>query len=52
MIGDGQVSQGSTVSKSNAIKIRTLNEGKTIVGMAGMRLFLKSDQKYLFSFHF
>lgn len=45
MIGDGQVSQGSTVSKSNAIKIRTLNEGKTLVGMAG-------NSRPFFPFHF
>jgi len=35
MIGDGQVSQGSTVCKSNAVKVRTLYEGKILVGMAG-----------------
>ncbi|RPI28109.1 MAG: ATP-dependent protease subunit HslV [Acidobacteria bacterium] len=33
--GDGQVSQGDTVLKSNAKKIRTLHEGKVVAGFAG-----------------
>ena len=33
--GDGQVSFGSTVMKSTAHKIRTLNEGKILAGFAG-----------------
>lgn len=33
--GDGQVTFGSTVLKSNATKIRTLFEGKILAGFAG-----------------
>ena len=35
MAGDGQVSMGSTVIKSNARKVRTLKDGKVIAGFAG-----------------
>ncbi|PJI90020.1 ATP-dependent HslUV protease subunit HslV [Sphingomonas koreensis] len=33
--GDGQVSQGSTVMKPNARKVRPLGDGKVIAGFAG-----------------
>lgn len=33
--GDGQVSQGDTVLKGNARKVRTLHHGKVIAGFAG-----------------
>ncbi len=33
--GDGQVSLGQTVFKSNARKVRTLSDGKFLVGFAG-----------------
>jgi ATP-dependent HslUV protease subunit HslV len=33
--GDGQVSMGNTVMKSNARKVRRLHEGKVIAGFAG-----------------
>ncbi len=33
--GDGQVSFGDTVLKGNAIKIRTLHDGKVLAGFAG-----------------
>jgi len=33
--GDGQVSLGNTVFKSNAKKVRTLSDGNVIVGFAG-----------------
>lgn len=33
--GDGQVSLGQTVFKSNARKVRTLNQGRVLVGFAG-----------------
>jgi len=33
--GDGQVTFGDTVLKSNATKIRTLHEGKILAGFAG-----------------
>ncbi len=33
--GDGQVTFGNTVLKSNATKIRTLYEGKILAGFAG-----------------
>ena len=33
--GDGQVSLGQTVIKSNARKVRTLSDGRVIVGFAG-----------------
>ena len=33
--GDGQVTQGQTVMKPNAKKVRTLGEGKVIAGFAG-----------------
>ncbi len=35
IVGDGQVSLGQTVFKSNARKVRTLNNGKVMVGFAG-----------------
>ncbi|MES2339913.1 MAG: ATP-dependent protease subunit HslV [Pseudomonadota bacterium] len=35
VIGDGQVSQGSTVMKPNARKVRPLGDGKVIAGFAG-----------------
>ncbi len=35
MAGDGQVTMGATVMKSNARKVRTMNEGKILVGFAG-----------------
>ena len=33
--GDGQVSMGDTVVKANAVKVRRLGDGSTIVGFAG-----------------
>jgi ATP-dependent HslUV protease subunit HslV len=33
--GDGQVTMGNTVMKGNARKIRTIHEGKILVGFAG-----------------
>jgi ATP-dependent HslUV protease subunit HslV len=36
IVGDGQVSNGYTVCKGNAVKVRKL-EGEVIVGMAGMQ---------------
>ncbi len=33
--GDGQVTAGDTILKSNAHKVRTLYEGKVITGFAG-----------------
>lgn len=35
IIGDGQVSLQNTVMKSNARKVRTMNEGKVVAGFAG-----------------
>ncbi len=35
MIGDGQVSLGHTVVKGNACKVRTINDGKILLGFAG-----------------
>jgi ATP-dependent HslUV protease, peptidase subunit HslV len=35
MAGDGQVTMGETVMKSNARKVRTIYEGKVLVGFAG-----------------
>jgi ATP-dependent HslUV protease subunit HslV len=35
IVGDGQVSQGSTVMKPNARKVRPLGDGKVIAGFAG-----------------
>ena len=35
MVGDGQVTLGSTVMKSDAIKIRKLNDGAVLCGFAG-----------------
>ncbi len=35
MIGDGQVSMGQTVIKSNARKVRTLKAGQVLAGFAG-----------------
>ena len=33
--GDGQVTLGTTVLKSNAVKVRRLSDGKVIAGFAG-----------------
>lgn len=33
--GDGQVTQGNTVVKGNARKVRRLYDGKVIIGFAG-----------------
>jgi ATP-dependent HslUV protease, peptidase subunit HslV len=35
MAGDGQVTMGDTVMKSNARKVRTIADGKILVGFAG-----------------
>jgi ATP-dependent HslUV protease subunit HslV len=35
MAGDGQVTLGNTVMKSNARKVRTMHDGKILVGFAG-----------------
>ncbi|HAP43153.1 MAG: HslU--HslV peptidase proteolytic subunit [Spirochaetes bacterium GWD1_61_31] len=35
MAGDGQVSMGNTVMKSNARKVRTIYDGKILTGFAG-----------------
>ena len=35
MAGDGQVTMGATVMKSNARKVRRIYDGKVIVGFAG-----------------
>lgn len=35
LIGDGQVSMGSTVVKPNARKVRRIGNGKVLVGFAG-----------------
>lgn len=35
MAGDGQVTMGDTVMKSNARKVRTVYDGKILVGFAG-----------------
>jgi ATP-dependent HslUV protease subunit HslV len=35
MAGDGQVTMGNTVMKSNARKVRTMLDGKVLVGFAG-----------------
>jgi len=35
MAGDGQVTLGNTTMKGNARKVRTLNEGKIVIGFAG-----------------
>nr|CRH07651.1 ATP-dependent protease hslV (protease subunit of a proteasome-like degradation complex) [Candidatus Magnetococcus massalia] len=35
MGGDGQVSIGNTVAKSNARKVRTMSDGKVLAGFAG-----------------
>jgi len=35
IIGDGQVSSGSMVAKTNANKVRSLSDGKVLVGIAG-----------------
>jgi len=48
--GDGQVSMGNTVVKASARKVRTLSEGRVIVGFAGstadaMTLFEKLEGK-------
>jgi ATP-dependent HslUV protease subunit HslV len=48
--GDGQVSVGETVMKSNAVKVRTLNDGKVLAGFAGaaadaFTLFEKFEEK-------
>jgi len=48
--GDGQVSIGATIMKSNARKVRPLGDGKTIAGFAGatadaLTLFERLEQK-------
>lgn len=48
--GDGQVTVGDTVMKSNAQKVRTLGEGKILAGFAGaaadaFTLFDKFEEK-------
>ena len=48
--GDGQVSVGETVMKSNAVKVRTLKGGKVLAGFAGaaadaFTLFDKFEEK-------
>jgi ATP-dependent HslUV protease subunit HslV len=35
MAGDGQVTMGETVMKSNARKVRTIYDGKVLIGFAG-----------------
>lgn len=35
MAGDGQVTMGNTVTKGNARKVRTINDGKILTGFAG-----------------
>ncbi|MBC7788524.1 MAG: ATP-dependent protease subunit HslV [Anaerolineae bacterium] len=49
--GDGQVSVGDTVMKSNAQKVRTLRGGKVLAGFAGaaadaFTLFEKFEEKF------
>lgn len=48
--GDGQVTLGNTVMKSNALKVRTLHNGKVVAGFAGatadaFTLFEKFEEK-------
>src|SRR5256885_12083771 len=48
--GDGQVTVGETVMKSNAQKVRALRNGRILAGFAGsaadgMRLFEKFEEK-------
>jgi ATP-dependent HslUV protease subunit HslV len=48
--GDGQVSVGETIMKSNALKVRTLGGGKLLAGFAGaaadaFTLFEKFEEK-------
>src|SRR4029079_16237276 len=48
--GDGQVSVGETIMKSNAMKVRSLRGGKLLAGFAGaaadaFTLFEKFDEK-------
>ncbi|NCO41596.1 MAG: HslU--HslV peptidase proteolytic subunit [Armatimonadetes bacterium CG_4_10_14_3_um_filter_66_18] len=50
MAGDGQVTIGSTVVKAKATKIRTLQEGRVLVGIAGsaadaLALFQRFESK-------
>jgi ATP-dependent HslUV protease subunit HslV len=50
LAGDGQVSMGETVMKSNAQKVRTLRGGKVLAGFAGaaadaFTLFEKFEEK-------
>ncbi len=50
MGGDGQVSVGDTVMKSNAIKVRSLADGRVLAGFAGaaadaFTLFEKFEEK-------
>jgi ATP-dependent HslUV protease subunit HslV len=50
MGGDGQVTMGQTIIKSNARKIRTLGQGKVLAGFAGgtadaITLFERFEQK-------
>ena len=35
MIGDGQISQGPTVFKNSAVKVRELSEANVLCGYAG-----------------
>jgi ATP-dependent HslUV protease, peptidase subunit HslV len=48
--GDGQVSVGETVMKSNALKVRAIHNGRVLTGFAGavadaMTLFEKFEEK-------
>ena len=48
--GDGQVTVGQTVMKSNALKVRTLRGGRLLAGFAGaaadaFTLFEKFEEK-------
>ncbi len=50
MAGDGQVTVGQTVAKSNAVKVRSLRGGKLLAGFAGaaadaFTLFEKFEEK-------
>src|SRR5512139_641536 len=48
--GDGQVTMGDTVTKANALKVRTLAGGRVLAGLAGaaadaFTLFEKFEEK-------
>mgnify|MGYP003578816625 CR=1 FL=1 len=48
--GDGQVSIGDSIMKSNATKVRTLKGGRVLAGFAGsvadaLTLFVKFEEK-------